>query len=96
MINKKQIEYLAKLAKLDISEEEKAKYAEQISAILVYFAQLNEIDTESVSAVDHITGLQNVSRPDAEKIIFSKEDLIDQADQITRGQVNVPAVFDKE
>ena len=48
------VEHVAKLARLELSEEEKAKFAEQLGAILKYAQKLNELDTENVPPTSHV------------------------------------------
>ena len=96
MITEKQVEHLAKLARLDITEQEKRKYAEQISSILIYFKQLAEVDTTNVQATDHVTGLLNVMRPDEPKNIFSARQVMNAAPEVKDKQIKVPAVFENK
>jgi len=46
IITKKEVEYVAKLAKLEFNEEEKEEFASQLNSILDYFKKLNELNTE--------------------------------------------------
>ena len=64
MITKKDVEYVALLARLELSEEEKAVYTEQLGAILEYASVLNELDTQDVPPLAHVLPLQNVFRED--------------------------------
>lgn len=59
-----EIEDIAKLARLEISEQEKEMYAEQLSAIFSYISLLNELDTEDVVETSQVTGLEDVVRQD--------------------------------
>ena len=63
-LERKDIEDLAKLARLDLSENEKSLYAEQLSVIFEYFEMLNEVDTEDVPETCQVTGLVDVTRED--------------------------------
>ena len=96
MIDKSHIEHLAKLAKLDVTEEEKIKFSEQISAILSYIRQLDEVATGDVKPVDHITGLLNVKQTDEAREIFSVEKTLAAAPEVSKNQIKVKAVFDRE
>ena len=64
MITKKEVEYIAKLARLGLSEAEKEKYSKELSGILDYMKKLNEVDTKSTGPTDQIVGLTNVFRKD--------------------------------
>lgn len=63
-LERKDIEDLAKLARLDLTEEEKNRYAEQLSVIFEYFGMLGEVDTENVPETCQVTGLLDVTRSD--------------------------------
>lgn len=64
MISKKEIERVAKLARLGLSDKEKEKYSKELSDILDYMEKLNEVDTKSVESTSQVTGLTNVLRKD--------------------------------
>ena len=58
------IAYVAHLARLELSETEKAKFAAQLQGILAYVAKLNELDVSNVEPTAHATPLTNVFRKD--------------------------------
>ena len=64
-ITKKDVEYVARLARLELTDEEKEKYAGQLEAILSYVDQLKTQDTASVKPTSHVLPLANVWRDDA-------------------------------
>lgn len=64
MLTKEQVEHVALLARLELSDEEKEKYATQLSAILEYAEALNKVDTENVPPTAHVLPLKNVFRED--------------------------------
>lgn len=64
-LTKQQIEHIANLARLELSEAELDKYGSQLSGILSYIDQLKEINTENIEPTAQVTGLQNVLRDDA-------------------------------
>ena len=62
---KETIEYISKLALINLSEEEKEKFAKQLGEIIAYFKKLNDIDTSEIEPMTHpIEGLKNVFRED--------------------------------
>ena len=63
-ITKKDADYVARLARLELSDEEKAQYAEQLGSILDYVDQLNKIDTKNVLPTSNVLALRNVWRQD--------------------------------
>jgi aspartyl-tRNA(Asn)/glutamyl-tRNA(Gln) amidotransferase subunit C len=64
MLDKQQIEHIAKLARLELTAEELEKYGGQISAILGYIEQLQEVDVDGVEPTAQVTGLTNAWRED--------------------------------
>ena len=62
-----EVERIAKLARIELTEEEKKKFAGQLSAILDYVDQLKEVDTSKVEPTAQVTGLENVTRLDEVK-----------------------------
>ena len=63
-LNKKEIEHIAKLARLGLSEREKGKYSKELSGILDYIKKLNEIEVKNVEPKAQVAGLSNVFRND--------------------------------
>ena len=63
-LNNKDIERLAKLARINLSTEEKNKFGKQISSILDYVQQIQDVDTSKVKEKSHLKGLGNVFRTD--------------------------------
>jgi len=64
MITKKEVEHIAKLARLGLSEKEKSRYSKELSGILDYMKKINEVDVKNVEPTAQVTGLINVFRND--------------------------------
>jgi len=64
-ITKKDVEHVARLARLELSEAEKEKFTAQLESILGYIDVLNKFDTKDVPATSHVLPLSNVWREDA-------------------------------
>jgi len=65
VITRKDVEHVALLGRLELSEEEIEVYTKQLGRILDYASVLNELDTENVPPMAHVLPLQNVFRQDA-------------------------------
>jgi len=63
-ITKKDVEYIAQLARIHFTEEEKEKFTGQLDAIVKYIEQLKELDTSNVSPTTHALPIKNVMRED--------------------------------
>ena len=63
-ITKKDVEHVARLARLALTEEEKERYTAQLESILEYIDKLNQLDTSQVPPTTHVLPLSNVWRED--------------------------------
>ena len=63
-ITKKDVEHVARLARLALTEEEKERYTAQLESILEYIDKLNQLDTSQVAPTTHVLPLSNVWRED--------------------------------
>lgn len=81
---------LARLARLEVSEDEVQKYADEVGAILQYVEVLNNIDMEGVEPTNQVTGLSNVMRKDEVVDYQAKpEDLLRNAPAVEDGHIKV-------
>jgi aspartyl-tRNA(Asn)/glutamyl-tRNA(Gln) amidotransferase subunit C len=95
-IGNKEVEYVAKLANLAITEEEKRTFISQLNSILEYVEQLNALDTENVepTAQAVYANEPNLSmRPDEPKASFSQEEALANAPESGAGHFKVPKVI---
>ena len=63
-INSQEVEYVAHLARLEISDKEKEKLTSQLNDILLYIDKLNELDTAGVEPMSHAMAVTNAFRED--------------------------------
>jgi aspartyl-tRNA(Asn)/glutamyl-tRNA(Gln) amidotransferase subunit C len=77
-MTKKDIEKLAQLARIELSDAEKEKFSGQISSILEYVKQIEEVDTASVIDTDHHGEVSNVTRADEVRQYKDTKKIIDQ------------------
>ncbi|MBN2572527.1 MAG: Asp-tRNA(Asn)/Glu-tRNA(Gln) amidotransferase subunit GatC [Ignavibacteriales bacterium] len=75
----KDVEYIAKLARLKFEEDEKEKLCKEMNQILEYMSKLNELDTENVEPLSHPIDLSNVFREDEVKKSISTEEALKNA-----------------
>jgi len=82
------VEHIAHLARLRLSEEEKEKFGAQLSSILTYVEKLNELDTSGVEPTSHVLAMGNVMREDALKPSLPTDEALlnapDRADDFYR------------
>ncbi len=89
-----EVEHVAKLARLEFSEEEKKKLAEQLGRILDYIDQLNELDTEDVPPTSHVIPVKNVVRPDVVKPSLTRDEALANAPSNVEGLFEVPKIVE--
>lgn len=89
-----QVEHIAELAKLALSDEEKARYQEQLSAILEYAERLQTVDTSSIPPTATVLPLRNVMRADEPRDSMSRDDVLANAPQVEADCFRVQAVLD--
>lgn len=92
MITIKDVEHVAKLARLELSEEEKEKFTRQLGDVLKYVEQMNEVDTANVKPMAHAFDIVNVMRED--KVVYeqTKEELMKNAPEEENGFFRVPKI----
>ncbi len=87
------VEYVASLARLEFSTEEKEKLAHELNEILKYVEQLNELNTENVEPLSHVIELNNVFREDVVKRSILPEEALKNAPAKNDKFFKVPKVI---
>ena len=95
-ISKEEVEYVARLARLRLSEEEKERFTHQLDQILEYVQQLNQLDTENVPPTSHVLALKNVWRKDEVKPSLPLSEALSNAPQSDEEFFLVPKVIDNQ
>lgn len=78
-LSRAEVEHLAKLARLGLSEEDKVKFEEQLSVILDHFDVLNQLDTQGVPPTAHTLPLENVLSQDEPRPSLPPEEILANA-----------------
>ena len=78
-ITRKEVEHVARLARLELSEEEKEQMTAQLDAILGYFDKLNELDTSTVEPTTTVIPMDNVMRDDEVRPSLKQEEALANA-----------------
>ena len=94
METKIDVAYVARLSRLILSEEEQARYGQDLAAILDYAAKLNELDTEGIEPTAHVLPIHNVLREDAVRPSFDRDKLLKNAPEQADGCFKVPKVVE--
>ncbi len=85
---------IADLARLELSEDDVARYQRQLSDILDYFQKLEELDTSHIDPTSSVLPLTNVMRADEARPALSVEDALANAPDSDGKQFRVRAVLD--
>ena len=93
-LSRKDVEHIAELARLTLTDEEKALYQEQLSAILAYFEKLQELDTAEIPPTASVLPSRSVLRADLVEPGLDLEDLMRNAPEVEDDQFRVPPVLD--
>lgn len=89
-----EVQKVARLARLELAEADLALMQSQLSAILDYVAQLNELDTDGVEPLAHPLPIQNVFRSDDPAPSLTPDAALQNAPKRQGDYFSVPAVFD--
>jgi len=93
-ISKKDVEYVAKLARLKLSETEKEAHAEQLNKILGYMDKLNQLDTTHIKPTSHVVEMQNVFREDTFNLSIPIDNALQNAPDKKDNFFRVPKVIE--
>lgn len=93
-IIKDEIEHIALLARLYLSDEEKERFGSQLSSILNYIEKLNEVDTNAVQPTSHVLSLHNVMRDDLARPSIPRDEALANAPAHTEKFYRVPKIIE--
>jgi len=97
MLTKKEVEKIAELARLELKESEKEKFAQDLSNVLGYVQKLQEVNIEKVEPMAGGTNLKSVIREDEEKSIADdamKIDILSAAPNREENYFKVPSILE--
>jgi aspartyl-tRNA(Asn)/glutamyl-tRNA(Gln) amidotransferase subunit C len=78
-ITMKEVEHVARLARLELTDEEKERMRAQLDSILTYIDKLNELDTSAVEPTSHVLPMMNIFRDDEVRPSLSQEETLANA-----------------
>lgn len=91
-LSKKDVEHIAWLAHIELSDKEKTLFTEQFNEILDYFKKIDEVDTEGVEPTYHVLDLTNVSRKDRAEPSLTTEEALRNAPKKENKFVKAPRI----
>jgi aspartyl-tRNA(Asn)/glutamyl-tRNA(Gln) amidotransferase subunit C len=94
MISRADVEHVARLARLQLGEEELPLLREQLSGILGYIDKLGALDTASVEPTAHAVALVNVMRDDEVEPCFPRDEMLANAPDSAGEFFRVPRIIE--
>lgn len=94
MLDREQVHKVALLARLQLTPAEEEQYATQLSSILEYFEQLNELNTAEVPPTTRAIDASNITRPDALQPWPAREEILNCAPERNEDFFRVPKIME--
>ena len=92
MITSREVEHVARLARLHFEDEELERLQPELSQIIDYVKQLAELDLSGLEPTSHAVALKNVFRPDVPVSGLTQEEAMSNGPDVERGQFVVPKI----
>jgi aspartyl-tRNA(Asn)/glutamyl-tRNA(Gln) amidotransferase subunit C len=91
VIDREQVLHVARLARLNLTDQEVERMASELSGILEHVEHINELDLENVEPTSHVVAVENVLRPDEPRPSWSREEVLKRAPDPAGGSFRVPS-----
>ncbi len=95
-LSTEEVEHIALLSRLQLSDAERERAQNELSQILGYFEALSELNTEGVEPTMHALPVQNVLRRDEVRPGLTREQALQNAPESADGMFQVPRVVEAE
>jgi len=95
-LTRKEVEHIADLARLDLTDDELERYRSQLISILEHVDRLKELDTTDIPPTSSVLPDRSVLRQDEPEPGLTKEKLLRNAPDVVDGQFRVPPVLSKD
>lgn len=90
-----EVEHVARLARLELSEAEKERMRSQLDAILTYIDKLRRLDTDAVEPTSHAIPIVNVMREDEIRPCWPAEEMLSNAPECLGDFFRVPRIIEE-
>ena len=95
-ISREEVEHIAKLARLQLTDEEIQRFQVELGKIIEYFDQLKKLDTENVPPMTHAVPIENVLREDKVESSLSAQEALQNAPEKKNSYFQVPKVVGRD
>lgn len=93
-LSREAVQYVAMLARIELTPEEEDLYAEQLGSILEFFDRLKEVDTTRVEPTSHVLEIVNALREDERKESYPTAEILRNAPDPSALFFRVPKILD--
>ena len=91
VIDREQVLHVARLARLELTDEEVERMSGELSAVLDHVDKMSELDLEGVEPTSHVVALENVMRDDQPRPSWPRERMLEAAPDAADGAFRVPS-----
>jgi aspartyl-tRNA(Asn)/glutamyl-tRNA(Gln) amidotransferase subunit C len=91
VIDREQVLHVARLARLELSEEELERMASELSGVLEHVDKISELDLDGGEPTSHVIALENILRADEPRPSWPRERALEQAPDPVDGAFRVPS-----
>jgi aspartyl-tRNA(Asn)/glutamyl-tRNA(Gln) amidotransferase subunit C len=95
-ITRADVEHVARLARLELTDEELGAYTDQLASILEHADDIAGLDTDDVPPTSHPVPLRNVLRPDVVRPSLDRDEVLAAAPDAVDGRFRVPPVLGEQ
>lgn len=93
-ISRQELEHVAKLARLNLTDEEKGKFTDEMAGIIEFVNKMNELDTINIQPTAHVIPINNIFREDIAEPSIDREKILQNAPLQKNGCVVVPKIVE--
>jgi aspartyl-tRNA(Asn)/glutamyl-tRNA(Gln) amidotransferase subunit C len=91
MIDREQVLHVARLARLELTDEEVERMSGELTTILDHVERMNELDLDGAEPTSHVVALENVLRADEPRPSWPREQVLEPAPDHAEGAFRVPS-----
>jgi aspartyl-tRNA(Asn)/glutamyl-tRNA(Gln) amidotransferase subunit C len=88
------VAYVARLARIALTDEDRDRYQSQLAQILAYVEKIRELDLSRIEPTAHVQPLENVFRPDVAKPGLDRDTVLRNAPAVSGEQFLVPKIVE--
>ena len=95
-IDRATVDHVARLARLDLAEDERQRMTAELGKILEHAAKIQALDLDEVEPTSHAIPIRNVMRPDETRPSLTQEEALSGAPEVEDGRFRVPSILEEE